>query len=43
MKGIKGSGSCKLTGKSDGGLDYSCTSEYTLAGAVMAKPSPAKP
>jgi hypothetical protein len=38
MKGIKGSGSCKLTGNPDGGLDYSCTSEYTLAGAAKAKP-----
>jgi hypothetical protein len=23
MKGIKGSGACKLTGNADGGLDYS--------------------
>src|ERR1017187_2904529 len=43
MKGIKGSGGCKLTGKPDGGLDYSCSGEYTLAGAAMAKPAPAKP
>ena len=34
MKGIKGSGTCKLTGASDGGLDYSCEGEYTLAGAA---------
>jgi hypothetical protein len=37
MKGIKGSGTCKLTGNADGGLDYSCTGEYTLAGAGPAK------
>ena len=37
MKGIKGSGTCKLTGAADGGLDYSCTGEYTLAGAAPAK------
>ena len=37
-KGIKGSGGCKLTGKPDGGLDYACTGEYTLAGAAKAKP-----
>jgi hypothetical protein len=43
MKGIKGSGSCKLTGNSDGTLDYSCTGEYTLAGGAMAKPAMAKP
>jgi hypothetical protein len=43
MKGIKGSGGCKLTGNPNGGLDYSCTSEYTLAGAAKAEPAPAKP
>jgi hypothetical protein len=43
MKGIKGSGSCKLTGKPDGGLDYACTSEYTVNGAAPAKPAKAKP
>jgi hypothetical protein len=37
MKGIKGSGTCKLTGGADGGLDYSCEGEYTLAGAAPAK------
>jgi hypothetical protein len=37
MKGIKGSGGCKLTPTADGGLDYSCSGEYTLAGAGMAK------
>jgi hypothetical protein len=37
MKGIKGSGTCKLTGNSGGGLDYSCTGEYTLAETVPAK------
>jgi hypothetical protein len=36
MKGIKGSGSCKLTGTAGGGLDYSCSGEYTL-GAAPAK------
>jgi hypothetical protein len=38
MKGLKGSGSCKLTGNSDGTLDYSCTGEYTSGDAAMAKP-----
>jgi hypothetical protein len=33
MKGIKGSGSCKLTGNSGGGLDYACTGEYTISAA----------
>jgi hypothetical protein len=37
MKGIKGSGTCTTTGTADGGLDYSCTGEYTLAGAAPAK------
>ncbi len=37
MKGIKGSGNCKLTGNSDGSLDYSCNSTYTLAGSGMSK------
>jgi hypothetical protein len=37
MKGIKGSGTCKLTGAADGGTDYSCTGEYTLGGAAPAK------
>jgi hypothetical protein len=37
MKGIKGSGTCKLTGASDGGTDYSCTGEYTHAGETPAK------
>jgi hypothetical protein len=37
MKGIKGSGTCKMTGNADGGLDYSCTGEYTPAGAAPAK------
>jgi len=38
MKGIKGSGSCKLTGAADGGLEFACTGEYTIA---LAK-APAK-
>ena len=37
MKGIKGSGTCKLTGTAGGGLDYSCTGDYTLAAAAPAK------
>jgi hypothetical protein len=37
MKGIKGSGTCKLTGTSDGGTDYSCSGEYALGGAAPAK------
>jgi hypothetical protein len=37
MKGMKGSGTCKFTGNSGGGLDYECTGEYTMAGAVAAK------
>ena len=37
MKGMKGSGTCKFTGNADGGLDYSCTGEYTPAGAAPAK------
>jgi hypothetical protein len=31
MKGIKGSGTCKLTGTPEGGLVYRCTGQYTLA------------
>jgi hypothetical protein len=37
MKGMKGSGTCKLSPNADGGLDYACTGEYTLAGAAPAK------
>ena len=37
MKGIKGSGTCKLTGTADGGTEYSCTGEYTIAAAAPAK------
>ena len=37
MKGIKGSGTCKTTGTADGGLEYTCTGEYTIAGAAAAK------
>ena len=37
MKGIKGSGACKLTGTADGGLDYSCSGTYTLAAAAPMK------
>ena len=37
MKGIKGSGTCKLSPNADGGLDYTCTGEYTPGGAAPAK------
>ena len=33
MKGIKGSGTCKLTGEADGGVNFDCTGEYTKAAA----------
>lgn len=33
MKGIKGSGTCKLKGNADGSLDFACTGEYTMAAA----------
>ena len=38
MKGLKGSGGCKLTPTSDGGVDYSCTGDYSSGGTAMAKP-----
>jgi hypothetical protein len=34
MKGVKGSGACKLKGESDGGLSFNCTGEI---GSAMAK------
>ena len=37
MKGIKGKGTCKLTGSTDGGVDYSCEGEYMLAAAAAVK------
>jgi hypothetical protein len=37
MKGIKGSGTCKITPNANGGIDYSCTGEYTLGGTAPAK------
>jgi len=37
MKGIKGSGACKLTGSAGGGLDYTCTGEYTIGAAAPEK------
>lgn len=37
MKGIKGAGSCKLTGNAGGGLDYACTGEYTMTAAAPEK------
>jgi hypothetical protein len=33
MKGIKGTGGCKLTPGEGGGLNYTCSGEYTLAEA----------
>jgi hypothetical protein len=36
MKGIKGTGACKLTGTGDGGLSYECTGEYTVPGTAPA-------
>ena len=33
MKGIKGSGTCKVTGTADGGIKYSCSGTYTMAAA----------
>jgi hypothetical protein len=37
MKGIKGKGTCTYSPGTDGGSDYACTGEYTLAGAMAAK------
>lgn len=37
MKGIKGTGSCKLTGSGDGGSEYTCTGDYAMAGGTMTK------
>ena len=37
MKSIKGAGTCKLACAADGGTDYSCEGEYTLAAAAPAK------
>jgi hypothetical protein len=37
MKGIKGSGTCKLKGEADGGLTYDCTGDYMMAAAAPAK------
>lgn len=36
MKGIKAKGMCKYSPGADGGTNYSCTGDYTLAGAKMA-------
>jgi hypothetical protein len=37
MKGLKGSGTCKLSpGTNEGGLDYSCTGTYMQGGAAPA-------
>ena len=33
LKGVKGSGSCKLKGNADGSLDFTCTGEYTVSAA----------
>lgn len=37
MKGVTGSGTCKLKGASDGSAEYSCTGEYTAGGAAAKK------
>jgi hypothetical protein len=37
MKGIKGSGTCATKGTPDGGLEYNCTGDVTLAMAPSAK------
>ncbi|HET6932784.1 MAG TPA: hypothetical protein VFI45_20835 [Candidatus Acidoferrum sp.] len=37
MKGIEGSGSCKTTGTADGGMEYTCTGQYKIAGVAAAK------
>jgi len=36
MKGIKGSGTCKLSGNANGSWDFTCTGDYTPAGAAAA-------
>ncbi|MGH9512316.1 MAG: hypothetical protein ACRD2U_09285 [Terriglobales bacterium] len=36
MKGVKGKGTCTYTPGTDGGLNFSCHGEYTLAGGAMA-------
>ncbi|MGH9703625.1 MAG: hypothetical protein ACRD4K_09640, partial [Candidatus Acidiferrales bacterium] len=33
MKGIKGMGSCKLSGTAEGGVEFDCTGTYTLPSA----------
>ena len=33
MKGIKGSGTCKMTGTGDGGIKYSCSGVYMMGGS----------
>jgi len=33
MKGIKGTGSCKLKGTAEGGVEFTCTGTYTLPSA----------
>ena len=37
MKGIKASGTCKTMGNDAGGLDHSCTGDYTMGAAPAAK------
>ena len=37
MKGVKGSGHCKLTGDNNGGLTYSCMGEYSTGGKAPMK------
>jgi hypothetical protein len=36
MKGIKATGTCTYSAGADGGTSYSCTGDYTLAGAAAA-------
>jgi hypothetical protein len=37
MKGVKAKGNCTYTPGADGATNYSCTGDYTLAGAMAAK------
>jgi hypothetical protein len=37
MKGVKGAGTCKITGHPDGSFDYACTGDVTLAESAPAK------
>jgi hypothetical protein len=37
MQNLHGSGSCKLTGESDGGLSYTCTGTYSSGAGSMSR------